>query len=58
MIAVFSSDFAPEVEGFFNLVYSHLLTLWQVDSPETRQHVLYLLNVISSSSNAPIKYRV
>ncbi|KAI9574292.1 hypothetical protein HD554DRAFT_2046049 [Boletus coccyginus] len=49
-----------EIEGFFNLLYSHLFTLWQVDSSETREHVTHLLNVISSSpsNGASVKYRV
>ncbi|KAG6373798.1 hypothetical protein JVT61DRAFT_5943 [Boletus reticuloceps] len=49
-----------EIEGFFNLLYAHLLTLWQVDSSEMRQHILYLLNVISSSptNSLHIKYRI
>ncbi|KAG8218990.1 hypothetical protein J3R82DRAFT_4733 [Butyriboletus roseoflavus] len=49
-----------EIEGFFNLLYSHLFTLWQVDSSETRQHVVYLLNVISSSpsNNTSVKHRI
>ncbi|KAF8559437.1 hypothetical protein OG21DRAFT_1431600 [Imleria badia] len=49
-----------EIEGFFNLLQSHLFTLWQLDSSETRQHVVYLLSVISSSpsNTTPIKYRV
>lgn len=54
------SDNAAEIEGFFNLLYSHLFILWQVDSSETRQHVIYLLNVISSSpsNSASVKYRM
>ncbi|KAG9317807.1 hypothetical protein JVU11DRAFT_2030 [Chiua virens] len=49
-----------EIEGFFNLLYSHLFALWPVDSQETRQHVVYLIGVISSSpcSSASVQYRV
>ncbi|KAF8548255.1 hypothetical protein OG21DRAFT_1423411 [Imleria badia] len=49
-----------EIEGFFNLLHAHLFTLWQVDSSETRQHVAYLLNIISSapSNISLIKYRI
>jgi len=49
-----------ETEGFFNLLYSHLFTHWEVDSPETREHVLYLLDIISSSlaNSASVKYRI
>ncbi|KAH0840248.1 hypothetical protein J3R83DRAFT_1255 [Lanmaoa asiatica] len=52
--------FAAEIEGFFNLLYSHLFTLWQVNSSEPRQHVVYLLNLISSSpsNSASVKYRI
>ena len=54
------SDIPAEIEGFFNLLYSHLFTLYQADSADARQRVLYLLNVISSSSShtASVKYRV
>ncbi|KIJ13258.1 hypothetical protein PAXINDRAFT_136201 [Paxillus involutus ATCC 200175] len=49
-----------EIEGFFNLLFSHLFTLWQVDSPETSQHVIFLLTVISASpsDNSSVKYRI
>jgi translation initiation factor 3 subunit M len=49
-----------EIEGFFNLLYSHLLTLWPVDSTETKTYVTDLLHVVSSSpaADASIKYRV
>ncbi|KIO12424.1 hypothetical protein M404DRAFT_123481 [Pisolithus tinctorius Marx 270] len=49
-----------EIEGFFNLLFSHLLTLWPDSSPEIRQHVASLLSVlsVSPSEQSSIKYRV
>jgi len=48
-----------EIEGFFNLLYSHLFTLYPIDSPETSKSVSTLLHTIaSSSSDASIKYRI
>ncbi|KAF9236231.1 hypothetical protein BU15DRAFT_77205 [Melanogaster broomeanus] len=49
-----------EIEGFFNLLYSYLFALWQVDSSETRQHVIFLLGIISASpsDNSSVKYRI
>ncbi|TFK55641.1 PCI-domain-containing protein [Heliocybe sulcata] len=48
-----------EIEGFFNLLYSHLLAAFPVDSTELRDHVSSLIQVISSSSaESSIKYRV
>ncbi|KAH9983835.1 PCI-domain-containing protein [Russula vinacea] len=37
-----------EIEGFFNLLYAHLLTLWPIDSPETKNRVTSLLPIITS----------
>ena len=49
-----------EIEGFFNLLYAHILTLWPIDSPETKKHVSDLLPIITSSTTAEstIKYRM
>ncbi|KAG1718160.1 uncharacterized protein EDB91DRAFT_1352529 [Suillus paluster] len=49
-----------EIEGYFNLLFSHLLALWPADSPETKLHISSLLSVLSSSpSDHPsVKYRV
>ncbi|EIN10991.1 PCI-domain-containing protein [Punctularia strigosozonata HHB-11173 SS5] len=49
-----------EMEGFFNLLFAHLLSLWPVNSAETKAHVTTLLHVISSAHSADesIKYRV
>ncbi|KDQ64446.1 hypothetical protein JAAARDRAFT_28075 [Jaapia argillacea MUCL 33604] len=48
-----------EIEGFFNLLYAHLLTLYPVGSAETRTHVVTLLKTISlSPSGTPSKYRI
>ena len=49
-----------EIEGFFNLLYAHLLTLWPIDSPETKSRVTSLLPIITSSTteSAAAKYRM
>jgi translation initiation factor 3 subunit M len=49
-----------EIEGFFNLLYSHLFVLYPADSPETKQYLIALLQTVSSSptEHAPIKYRI
>jgi translation initiation factor 3 subunit M len=55
-----SLHLGTEIEGFFNLLFAHLLSLYPIDSPEIRQHLVTLLPVISSSTteNATVKYRV
>ncbi|KAI6135191.1 hypothetical protein EDD17DRAFT_45820 [Pisolithus thermaeus] len=49
-----------EIEGFFNLLFAHLLSLWPNSSPETSQHVTSLLSVLSASPSEQslVKYRV
>ncbi|KAA1473359.1 hypothetical protein DENSPDRAFT_802463 [Dentipellis sp. KUC8613] len=48
-----------EIEGFFNLLYAHVLTLWPADSEERKTHVAHLLQVIASSpAEHNIKYRI
>ncbi|KAI0296093.1 hypothetical protein B0F90DRAFT_1811347 [Multifurca ochricompacta] len=48
-----------EIEGFFNLLYAHLLTLWPIDSPETKKHVSEILPIIATSTaESAIKYRI
>ncbi|KAF8530925.1 hypothetical protein JB92DRAFT_2854313 [Gautieria morchelliformis] len=50
-----------EVEGFFNLVYCHLLALYPPDSEESTQLVTSLIGAITSSApteQPTIKYRV
>ena len=49
-----------EIEGFFNLLYSHLFALHPTDSSETAQYLTSLLQTISSSPSeqAAIKYRM
>ena len=52
-------DLVTEIEGFFNLLYSHLLTLWPIDSPETKSRVSDLLPIITySTAESATKYRV
>ncbi|KAI0294537.1 PCI-domain-containing protein [Russula brevipes] len=48
-----------EIEGFFNLLYAHLLILWPTDSPETKKRVFDLLPIIASSTGeSAAKYRI
>jgi translation initiation factor 3 subunit M len=49
-----------EIEGYFNLLFSHLLTLWPVNSPEIEHHVSSLLGVLASSpsEHPSVRYRV
>lgn len=57
--AVFSSVLGTEIEGFFNLLCAHLLSLWPVDSSETKDRVSNLLRIIASSTvESATKYRM
>lgn len=49
-----------EIEGFFNLIYSHLMALYEPDSPELQSAVSKILQIISSSpsEHTAIKYRM
>ncbi|KAF7352413.1 Eukaryotic translation initiation factor 3 subunit M [Mycena venus] len=49
-----------EIEGFFNLLYAHLFSLYAADSPETKQFAAALIQTISSASSeqTSIKYRL
>ncbi|KAF5363986.1 hypothetical protein D9756_000250 [Leucocoprinus leucothites] len=49
-----------EIEGFFNLVFSHLFTLWPTGSPEIKDFLTSLLQTISSgpSERTSIKFRI
>jgi len=56
---LFSHSLVTEIEGFFNLLYAHLLTLWPVDSPETKNRVSNLFPIIASSTaESAAKYRM
>ncbi|CAL1700389.1 unnamed protein product [Somion occarium] len=48
-----------EIEGFFNLLLSHFLTLLPLDAPETKEQLATLLQTVASA-DAPssIKYRI
>lgn len=53
--------FMAEIEGFFNLVYCHLLALYPPDSKESTEFVTALIGAITSSAAAEhstIKYRL
>jgi translation initiation factor 3 subunit M len=49
-----------EIEGFFNLLYSHLFSTYPADSPETEKYLTNLLQTISSAppEHTSIKYRI
>ncbi|KAI9064881.1 PCI-domain-containing protein [Trametes sanguinea] len=48
-----------EIEGFFNLLFSHLLTLFSLDAPETRSHLDTLLKIIiAAPDHTSAKYRI
>ncbi|KAJ6560455.1 hypothetical protein B0H19DRAFT_1147790 [Mycena capillaripes] len=49
-----------EIEGFFNLIYAHLFSLYSPESAETNQFVAALIRTISSASSeqTSIKYRL
>jgi len=55
-----NTDWHSEIEGFFNLLYSHLFALYPADSPETKQYLTTLLQIfsLSPSEQALIKYRM
>jgi hypothetical protein len=47
-----------EIEGFFNLLFAHFLTLFDLESAETRKRVDTLLQTLTSSpTESAIKYR-
>ena len=48
-----------EIEGFFNLLFSHFLTLYPLNEPATRSQLTTLLKTISASSDqTSARYRV
>ncbi|KAK1223316.1 hypothetical protein PQX77_013793 [Marasmius sp. AFHP31] len=49
-----------EIEGFFNLIYSHFLTLYSTDSPEAKKHLETISKAVQSAPSEQnfIKYRV
>ncbi|KAJ2917498.1 hypothetical protein MD484_g2913, partial [Candolleomyces efflorescens] len=49
-----------EIEGFFNLLYAHLLSLFPASSPEVKELLSTLLQTVSSTSadRSTIAYRV
>ena len=59
-LLLLTSTTFTEIEGFFNLLFSHLLILYADTSPEARQHVTSLLSVLSASPSeqSSVKYRV
>ncbi|KZT71501.1 PCI-domain-containing protein [Daedalea quercina L-15889] len=48
-----------EIEGFFNLLFSHLITLFSLDAPETKDHLAVLLQTIATADHPTlVKYRI
>ncbi|PIL37471.1 hypothetical protein GSI_01165 [Ganoderma sinense ZZ0214-1] len=48
-----------EIEGFFNLLFSHFLALYPLDEPATRSQLATLLKTISASSDqTSARYRI
>lgn len=53
--------FPPETEGFYNLVYCHVLALYPPDSADSTELVTSLITAITFSSptdRTPIKYKL
>ncbi|KAI0685026.1 hypothetical protein BC835DRAFT_1291328 [Cytidiella melzeri] len=47
-----------EIEGFFNLLFAHFLSLFPPESPDTREHLDSIVQAITSSEPSPVKYRL
>ncbi|KAL1940032.1 hypothetical protein VTO73DRAFT_9367 [Trametes versicolor] len=48
-----------EIEGFFNLLFSHFLTLYPLDAPETRARLDTLLKaIVSAPDHTSTKFRI
>lgn len=49
-----------EIEGFFNLLFSHVLSLHSYESPKTKEYVTQLLETVTSApaQHTAIKYRI
>ncbi|KAK0461800.1 uncharacterized protein EV420DRAFT_129738 [Desarmillaria tabescens] len=49
-----------EIEGFFNLLFSHIFSLYSYESPMTREYVIQLLGTVTSApaQQTAIKYRI
>ncbi|KAI0371602.1 PCI-domain-containing protein [Pilatotrama ljubarskyi] len=48
-----------EIEGFFNLLFSHFLTLYPLNAPETRTHLDTLLKtIVAAPDHTATKYRI
>ncbi|TCD70003.1 hypothetical protein EIP91_005253 [Steccherinum ochraceum] len=48
-----------EIEGFFNLLLAHLLSLFPLDAPQTSQFVVGLLQtIVNSNEPSGTKYRI
>jgi translation initiation factor 3 subunit M len=51
--------FTPEVEGFFNLLFAHLFSIFPVDSNEIKVHIGTLIKaIVSSKGRFPTRYRL
>ncbi len=49
-----------EIEGFYNLLFAHIFSLYPPTSPEAKQYLTILLKTISSSPSErlSVKYRM
>ncbi|KAJ3537721.1 hypothetical protein NM688_g6635 [Phlebia brevispora] len=48
-----------KIEGFFNLLFAHFLSLFPLDAAETRGHIVSLLQIITvSDRQSTVKYRI
>ncbi|KAH9938025.1 PCI-domain-containing protein [Fomitopsis serialis] len=48
-----------EIEGFFNLLFSHFVTLLPLDTPETKDHLAALLETVAAADHQTfVKYRI
>lgn len=58
LLRVLTSCFS-EIEGFFNLIFSHFIALLPLDAPETQDRIVALLKTIATADHqAFIKYRM
>ena len=59
LILKISLRVAAEIEGFFNLLFSHFLALYPLSEPGTRSQLATLLKTISASSDqTSARYRM
>ncbi|KIY70926.1 PCI-domain-containing protein [Cylindrobasidium torrendii FP15055 ss-10] len=49
-----------EIEGFFNMIFSHLLSLWPTDSETTKENVSKIIELVEAApeSHTAVKYKL